>query len=277
MSEEKPDKSYGLDPAEDKPDGGPAAAEPEREPEPVEEAEGDAPDAEPPPDPDAIKALDVCPNCGSPLGGVDAVVCLRCGFDLKTLKVIKVETGETTAPDDQDEPAAAEPLSGPGLGGSALPAGIAAVSLVLLALGYLFAARGLVGGSAEEAVGFGTRLGGMLRMLVRTGGLALAGMGGLSVLSHMLDRPFGDLRLAAIRMLGIFAALGLVTFFNIESVRLEGILEAVFQAILFVGIGLVMFRLTIRDAATLMGVTAFSVIILLLLSWLVLWSVGMAG
>jgi hypothetical protein len=102
-------------------------------------------------------------------------------------------------------------------------------------------------------------------------------MGGLSVLAHMLDRPFGDIRLAAVRMVGIFATIGLVAFFNIESAMLEGILEAIFQAILFVGVGAAFFRLSMKDAATLMGVTAFAVIILLLLSWLVLWSARLAA
>jgi len=89
MSEEKPDKSYGLDPVDEtKP------VEAETPPEQTDEPD-DEPDPEPPAESSHIKGLDVCPNCASPLGGVDAVVCLRCGFDMKTLKVIKVETGET--------------------------------------------------------------------------------------------------------------------------------------------------------------------------------------
>ncbi len=281
MSEEKPDKSYGLDPVEtEKPGpaaGGDAADTP---PEQIDEVESDRPGPPEtdgaPDEPSHIKGLDICPNCGSPLGGVDAVVCLRCGYDMKTLKVIKVETGKTTTP-EEDEPEPAEPLCAPGVGGVVVPAAMAGVSLLLLALGYLFGARGLFGGAADEAIGFGTRIGGLLGMLVRTGGLAVAGLGGLSVLTHMVDRPFGDIRLAAIRMLGIFAALGLLTFFNIESSNMEGALEVIFCAVIFVGLVSVFFRLTMRDAATLMGVTAFSVIILLLLSWLALWTAGVLG
>ncbi len=279
MSEKKPDKSYGLDPAdEEKPVPAATGAPAETLPEQIDEAadEQPEPEPEPPAETSHIKGLDICPNCGSPLGGVDAVVCLRCGFDMKSLKVLKVKTGEVETP-DADEPEQAEPLCVPGVGGVGLPAAMAGVSLVLVAVGYLFGARGLVAVTADEAVGFSARVGGLIGMLVRTGGLALAGMGGLSVLAHMLDRRFGDVQLAAVRLLGIFAALGLLTFFNLESSALEWTMEAIFQAVIFVGLASVLFRLNIRDAATLMGVTVFSVIILLLVSALVLWSAGLLG
>ncbi len=40
------------------------------------------------------------------------------------------------------------------------------------------------------------------------------------------------------------------------------------------GLAMVLLRLTLRDAATLMGVTVFAMIGLLVLSQLVLWSAG---
>ncbi len=278
MSEEKPDKSYGLDPQdEEEPVPAVTGAPAETPPEQTDKAGDDEPAPDPPAETSHVKALDVCPNCASPLGGVDTIVCLRCGFDMKTLKVIKVKTGETVTP-EADEPEQAEPLCVPGVGGVGLPAAMAGVSLVLLAMGYLLGARGLVAVAADETVGLGARLGGLTGMLVRTGGLTLAGMGGLSVLAHMLDRRFGDMKLAAVRLLGIFATLGLLTFFNLESSSaLEWTLESIFQAVIFVGLASVLFRLSIRDAATLMGVTVFSVIILLLVSALVLWSAGLLG
>ena len=269
MSDEKPDKSYDLDPADEEEPVGDEAP-----PEQTDEAGDDQP--KPSAKASHIGGLDICPNCASPLGGVDTVVCLRCGFDMKTLKVLKVETGETVEP-EADEPEQAEPLCVPGTGGVGLPAAMAGVSLVLLALGYLFGARGLFALTADETVGFGARVGGLAGMLVRTGGLALAGMGGLSVLSHMLDRRFGGTQLAAVRFLGIFAVLGLLTFFNLQSSAMESTMEVIFQAVLFVGLASVFFRLSVRDAATLMGVTVCAVIILLLVSALVLWSAGLLG
>ena len=276
MSDEKPDKSYGLEPQDEETVPAASGAPAETPAEQTNTGGDDQPAPDPPAETSHIKALDVCPNCASPLGGVDTIVCLRCGFDMKTLKVIKVETGETTIP-DADEPEQAEPLCVPGVGGMGLPAVMAGASLVLLTMGYLSGARGLFTVPADETVGLGAGLGGLTGMLVRTGGLTLAGMGGLSVLAHMIDRRVGDMKLAAVRLLGIFAALGLLTFFNLESSALEWTMEAIFQAVIFVGLASVLFRLGIRDAATLMGVTVFSVIILLLVSALVLWSAGMLG
>ena len=275
MSKKKPDKSYGLDPSNDE-ESPPKSTPDDTVPEQIDEGGDDLAEPDPPEESSHIKALDVCPNCASPLGGVDAVVCLRCGFDMKTLKVLEVKTGETATP-ETDESEKGEPLCVQGVGGVGLPAAMAIVSLVLLAIGYLFGARGLFAVPVEETVGFNARVGGLLGMLVRTGGLTLAGMGGLSVLSHMLDRRLGDMQLAAVRLLGIFAALGLLTFFNLESSALEWTMESIFQAVIFVGLASVFFGLSIRDAATLMGVTVFSVIILLLGSALVLWAAGLLG
>ncbi len=265
MNEKKPDKSYDLEPAsQETPDQS------------GDQATEDEPEPKRPETPSDIKALDICPNCGSPLGGVDTVVCLRCGFDFKTLKVIKVETGETTVPEsEEDEPAA--PLSVPGAGDLWLPTAMAAVGLGVLAIGYLAGAPGLFEAAStpgEETVGFFQRLRGLVGMLVRTGILTLAGLGGLSVLAHMLETRLGDVKLAAVRMLGISAAVGLLAFFNVESVFFELTIEAVCQAVAFVGLALVLFGLTLRNAATLMGLTVFAMIGLLILSWLVLWSAG---
>ena len=277
MNAKKPDKSYDLEPAaQAKPDQ-PTEADPEAQL-PQDKAQ-DEPVPEVPREPSAIKALDICPNCGSPLGGVDAVVCLRCGFDLKTLKVIKVETGETTVP-ESDEPEQTAPLSVPGAGDLWLPSAMAVVGLVVLGIGYLSGAPGLFDAAAttgEEAVGFAKRMEGLVGMLVRTGVLTLAGFGGLSVLAHMLDTRLGGVKLAAVRMLGISAAIGLVAFFNVDSIFFEVTIEAVCQAVAFVGLAMVLLGLTTRDAATLMGLTVFAMIGLLLLSAMVLWSAGPQG
>ncbi|MHC4274449.1 MAG: hypothetical protein ACYSUR_12390, partial [Planctomycetota bacterium] len=175
MNAEKKDKQYGLEPQE--PDSGSA-------PEAAPKAPVPPPSEEPP----AVAALDVCPNCGSPLGGVDIVVCLRCGFDMKSLKVIETDTkGKVAAKPDEEEPPV---LSEPGTGDYWLPWAMAAGGLGLLAIGYLWGAGGLFPG--EEAVGFGVRAVGLLKMLVKTAVLALAGFGGLFVLAHMVSAQLGD-------------------------------------------------------------------------------------
>jgi len=144
--------------------------------------------------------------------------------------------------------------------------------LGLLTLGYLMAAGGLVEATEDGTAGLLDRLGGLFKMLVRTGALTLAGLGGLSVLAHMLNTRIGNVKIAAIRMLGIFAVIGLLTFFNARSQTVEWTIELVCQALAFMGLATVLFKLAVRDAATLMGFTVFSVIGLLLLSALVQWA-----
>ncbi len=223
------------------------------------------------PDPDSIKALDVCPNCGAPMGSVDVVVCMRCGFDLKALKVIKTAKGtdEKAADESQEE---AAPLSAPGVGDKWLPLAMAIASVVVLTIGYLAGNRGLITVAPEEAVGFMARFEGLFKMLVRVSVMTLSGVGGLYFLAHMLETRMGELRLAAIRMLGVVAAVSLLNFFNVSSDPLEWTIEAITQALGFVGLAMVLYGLTIRDAATLLGVTIFALIGALAVSALVLWA-----
>jgi hypothetical protein len=256
MADEKKDKQYDLEPQE--PDAGPA------------------PQAPPPPaseEPPSIKALDVCPNCGSPLGGVDTVVCLRCGFDFKSLRVIKTETGEPVSPEPDE--AEAPVLSRPGTGGFWAPWVMVAGGLLLLAIGYLWGWAGLFPG--EEAVGYGARMVGLLKMLLKTAVLALSGLGALCAVAHMVSARLGDVKLAAVRMLGIAAVIGLLSFFNAPNDALEWTIESISQALAFLGLSMVLFRLSARDAATLLGATVVAVVGLLLASALVLWAVMPGG
>jgi hypothetical protein len=259
MTDEKKDKQYDLDPQE--PD-----------PEPVSETPPKVPETPAFEEPPAVAALDVCPNCGSPLGGVDIVVCMRCGFDMKALKVIETNTKGTAKPSEEEEQAV---LSEPGTGDYWLPWAMAGAGLGLLAIGYLWGAGGLFAG--EEAVGFGTRAVGLLKMLVKTAVLALAGFGGLHALTHMLNARLGDAKLAAVRMLGITAAIGLLAFFSLPSAAAEWTVESVTQAMAYLGLTMLLFRLSIRDAATLLGVTIVAVVLLLLVSAAVQWAVVPSG
>ncbi|MHC4101313.1 MAG: hypothetical protein ACYSW1_10610 [Planctomycetota bacterium] len=233
MTAEKKDKQYDLEPHEPDPERAPEAAP--KAPKP--------PDIEEPP---AVAALDVCPNCGSPLGGVDIVVCMRCGFDMKSLKVIETETKGTAKPAAEEEQPV---LSEPGTGDYWLPWAMAGAGLGLLAIGYLWGAGGLFAG--EEAVGFGARAVGLLKMLVKTA--------------------------AAVRMLGITAAIGLLAFFNLKSAGAEWTVESVTQALAFLGLTMLLFRLSVRDAATLLGVTIIAVVLLLLVSAAVQWAIIPSG
>lgn len=238
MTDESTDKQYDLEP---------------HEPEP--------------PEPEAIRALDVCPNCGSPMGGVDVVVCMRCGFDLKKLKVIKTETGATEAPDEGE--AETPVLVRPGAGDLWLPAALAIIGVGVLLFGHLAGWPGLFAGAEE--VGLGARLAGLLKMLIRTAVIAVSALGALYFLAHVLKSQLGDLKLAAVRSAGIAGAIGLLALFNVDSIALEWTLEFVAEAIAFVGLAMVFFNLGARDATTLLGVTVMAVVSVLLVSALVVW------
>jgi hypothetical protein len=256
MPDEAENKSYGIEP----------------EPEPEEQAAPDAtpppPDPEIEPEPESIRALDVCPNCGSPLGGVDVVLCLRCGYDMKAMKVIKTDTKKTEEPPDEDE---SDVLVEAGMGDFWLPAAMAVAGLGLVGAGYLWRSPALFGG--EEAVSFGTGAIGLIKMLLKTAVFTAAGIGGLAALAHIAHKQLGDLRLAAARMLGIMAAVGLLAFINVKSDGFEWTLEFIGQAAAVLGLSMLLFRLAFRDAATFLLAALFAVLGVVLLSHIVLWAI----
>lgn len=286
-------ESYGLEPEDES-----APAQPTPRPDhparqsnplPVEPEEADAehvaapppparPSEAPPKPPErrgeasaSIRALDVCPNCASPLSGPDAVVCLRCGFDLKSLKVIKTAKGtKEVVPEQDDEAAEAPPLVTPGAGDLWAPAAIAIASLLLLCFGYMAGWGGLFGG--EDVPGFGQRAAGLAKMLARTAVWTGAGFGGLWILASMLSARLGDLKLGAVRILAIVSAVSLVAVIGFDSRALEWTLQLVLQAGAFVGLSMALFRLSARDAATLLGFTVMLVVVLALMAAMVLWA-----
>ncbi len=261
MPGEKKDKSYGFAPDEAPPPAPPADV-------PAKDGES-KPESKPEPSA-AIRALDVCPNCAAPLGGVDAVVCLRCGFDMKTLKVLKTATGTKDAPPAPEPQEEAAPLSRPGSGDLWLPAVIALGSLVLLCVGDLAGWGGLFGGA--ETVGFGARISGLFKMSARTAVWTVAGVGGLAVLANILSTRIGDLTLASVRVLAIIAAASVLTVIDFSSLTAEWALQVLLQAAAFVGLAIALLRLSARDAAMLLGVTVMFVVVLALSAALVLWA-----
>src|SRR5690606_17153869 len=110
--------------------------------------------------PKSVRELDVCPNCGAPMRQSDSLVCLRCGFDLKTMR--KLETVSKRASGDDDDSDAADegdesaqeqpPLGEPGSGDLWLPGAMAAISGLILIIGYFAAVRGLYLGIEATAM-----------------------------------------------------------------------------------------------------------------------------
>ncbi len=196
-------------------------------------------------EPDSIRALDVCPNCGAALGSIQTVMCMRCGYNLKTMRVEK--TRSTVEEPRQEEEAAgtAEPLCRPGRGDLMWPGIAAGVSGLVLLIGYLVGAAGLYG---AELPGFFARVGAAgsgLLLVVILAACALAGVYFVARFVH--EAPLGDLRLAGVRVVCIAAAMRLWSLVELPT-GLEFPIEFIFQAVTFIGLAMYLFTLDVRDA-----------------------------
>lgn len=275
-------ETYSLQPDDEpqeprsQPQGARVDPAPDVEPVPLESADGPAEPGGPAPaeaDPpeSSVKALDVCPNCGASMRHTDTLVCIRCGFDLKNLRVIETITGEATdAEPDEEPPKQRAPISAGGRDELGLPAGLAGLGLLLLGIGYLAGAAGLFP-APEEADGTITaaaRLWGLFRFVLLAAMLTACGLGGLYVVARLLETTVGDLKLAAVRMAATVTTARLFTFLSFDAhATVEWIVEMVGQAVIFLGLSMVLFRLNRRDTLTLGVVTA----IIFLLMWLGAW------
>lgn len=198
-----------------------------------------------------VKGLDVCPNCGSTMRESDTLVCMRCGFDLKTLQVLKTTTGEVTEEElEEDEDVVKLPLCVPGRGDIKIPLIVLAASAILITIGYLFGADGLFSLAAEAgAPDAGERFaawGFYLALLVLGTGCGLVG---LFTVSKLNEVPFGDVKLASARIAAITAVMWLVNYLSLGNGFIEDAVEWILQAGIFVGLFMLLFKLIPRDAA----------------------------
>jgi hypothetical protein len=219
-----------------------------------------------------VEALDVCPNCGASMRDINSVVCMRCGFNLKDLKQVKTRVGADVASEDVSEPASHETLVRPDFGGVWFPLAAAAISAVILSIGFLAGSGGLF--QLAESPSLGERLVALLRFVLATGVLTAGGVTGLFGLARLEKRHVGDLGLAAARMLSVVATMQLVRFIDLpERPKLEHSVELLLEAAAFVGLSILMLRLTPRQASALLGLTAVGVIGVTLLANAIAWSV----
>ena len=221
-----------------------------------------------------VKDLDVCPNCGAPMPNTGEVLCMRCGFDLKTMKQVKVETGVVEVPPEgslpeEIPPDQRKPLVVPGRGGIRAPLIVAAASGVILLLAYMIGVRGVFLPNPEGDITFGMRMLGIVRLIVTTGMIAVCGLGSLWFMSFLFSMRMGDWQLAAARMLGIAAAIQLVTLVNFSGNGVEWTVEAILQAALFAALAFAFFGIKPKDAPTLLGGTVILYVLLQMAAWLV--------
>jgi hypothetical protein len=222
-------------------------------------------------EPADIHALDVCPKCGASLPDITTLVCLRCGFDLKTMKAIDTKVGVEAAAEEVGNGKRA-PLAAPGRGDRWLPLALAGASVLVLVIGFLAGADGLFAG--VEPARATRRLLGLSRAVMQIALLTVAGAGALVAMARLLGTTLGDVRLAAARMLGIIAVLALARFLNLNSDALEWSFETLIQAAAFIGLTMVCFALDVREALTMLGLLVVALAVLMAIASLTLWALA---
>ena len=216
------------------------------------------------------KHLDICPSCGANMPGPNELVCLRCGFDLKTMKMVKTRTGEVEVDEAEASEAAAASggvlISAAGKGDLWLPGAMAGISTLILIIAFLSGSHGLFRDDqiVNGVVKGGDRFMGLLKFVVLAGMWTGCGVAALAFVAHLLGMKLGDLKLAAVRCVGIVTTMSLVMLLDFTSRPLEWIVEAVGMIGVFSALSLALFNLKPRDLATFAG----SALIMFLLMWL---------
>ena len=224
-----------------------------------------------------------CPNCGAPLRGDDALLCLRCGFDLKSMKVVQTAShdddgaGDGGADDDEvgEEASPASDLVCEGAGNHILPLVLLAISALTMIVGLLIGAQGLYPplAAGETVTRWGDRFEALARYPVTTALWTVCAMGSLLAGAWLFARPFGDARLAFSRVIGIAAVAQTARFLSLPWRWVEVALESVLMAAVFVLLALALFRISLRDAVTLLALTIASFVFLALAASIIAWAI----
>ena len=225
--------------------------------------------------PDSIHALDVCPNCGANMPGSGTLVCLRCGFDLKTLKVIKPQVIEGehaarhAAADEADQPPLA--IAEPGRGDLWLPAIVGGAAAIVMLICYVSGYAGLF--HPDEDVRIARRMLGVIKYLAWIALWTSMGLAALGILAGANRERVGDWRLAAARMAGTAAVMSLVMLlsFGSDHRNVELVVELIAMAAVFMSLVLVLFNLELPQAGMVTAIFAGMHLLPLLLGQLIVW------
>ena len=235
----------------------------------------------------SVKDLDVCPSCGATMRGADNLVCIRCGFDLKTMRHVQTKTGEIDAAEVAAQQASGggelQPLIKRGNGDLWLPTILAAVAGIVLLIGYLAGARALFPNviATNEAgqivsISAGMRFNAILKTLILIGMIGACGMGALAFTAYLngmrLARNWDDLKLGAIRMLATVVVMRLAAFITLPNRALEWTAEAFVQLAIFAGLSIALFRLKPADAPIMTGAAVILFVMLWLAAYVVVWA-----
>lgn len=219
-----------------------------------------------------------CPNCGQVLPADDSVVCIHCGYDLRTvvIRTTKIE-----------EPIEAPPEALP-LTRERIPTQVtgitAAVAATIVVIAYFAGYSGLFarqeglflnaeGKFAAASPPAGIRMHAVISFLAIRSILVLAGLGALRIHSHLKAVPVGSLPKAAVHLAAISAVGGLFLLISFSHPGLESAAELVAQGSVAVLGLLLLFRLAVMDALLMIVVTVLLLILVIGSAFLVTWIV----
>ncbi|MCZ6836179.1 MAG: hypothetical protein O7G85_10430 [Planctomycetota bacterium] len=199
------------------------------------------------PESDYIDSLDICPNCGKTMEGVSKLLCVHCGYDIKSMHVIKIKRGEVTEEELEAESKKdfIEPLCRKGWGNFHTPAIMAGIALGVLFIGYAMRSTWLLD---DEA---GNRFLAFVVSVLWLVPLIGCSFGALYTVAHLLERPLGRFKLAWARVAGIVCFAKLATF--ISSPFVEFVIEAIAQAGIAFGLSLLLFKVKPKESVLLVS------------------------
>ncbi len=232
------------------------------------------------------RSLDICPNCTADIDETMQMVCMKCGYNLRTMQVEKTVAGvdERNIDDELDEHGRVKkpPLSPPGRGGTALPLVIASGCAIALLAGLLAGHHGLFAAyvNAQDAepasvvVGWAARFTGMLRYLVNTATWAGVVLASLWLFARVMEQPLGIANLVLARAVGIACAMKIASLVPVTTQAIRFPLEIGGHfAILFV-LAVALFKMSPKTAGFFTLMTIIVWMITYLASTLIVWSIG---
>ena len=241
-------------------------------------------ESQPEPKSTTISDLDVCPSCGAALPGAEDVVCMRCGYDLRTLRPLETKaTVETESSSDKSP--TGEPVVASDRMRVLLSGVLIAASWTGLLIGYMLGVQALMPGAELKQVGegeamreiipAGVRLVSVLKVLVLTGTWVVCATAGLAMFARLVERPFGELRAGLLHLVAIASTMQLVRYIGgIPARSVEWTLEIIAQIVIFFGFSLLLLKLSRRDVLTFALITVIVVLCLFFGSHVLAWAMS---
>ena len=220
---------------------------------------------------------EACPNCGTELPGDTDLVCMECGYNLKDNRVEKTRVGQAEILQEVDvqEGFASQSWTRTLLAISAVIAGVMVVCY-MIGLTQLFDTqdglfRNNEGAFKLDAPTIMNRLISSAKYLVLSGMIGGCVSGGAAMYAMLTDRRVGDVGGLIGRGLAIAMSIGLLRLVPIPFAFVYDLVYILGGAAL-AGLAIMMlFRTSVRDAGVILGISAISLIILVLGSRVIMW------